>query len=847
MKIKEHLKKAKPHHIILPVLGVALLTSAFLFLHANASDGSGTNTVSPSSVSAGSTGNDLAFTYTALETTSSGEIGMTIPAGWSAPQGNSGTAGYTTATSASGTVANVLNDLDSASGWFGSPAHMTLSTDTGDTQEGTGSLSNSIVAIAAANEQWYFNYGGATSWGAAANGANGQRVGMWIKSSVSTSSGDLSWQDDNSANLGSPEDTLAIPALTANTWKYTSVTLGAARTAQRSYGLRYTTDLGAATVKLDAASVLFDAADVTTNWTGDTNITVSALGSSQEGTNALRCTYASSAGIGTSGECYRTSSALTIVPGNTVSFWVRSSVALASGNFAWVDDNSASLASPSDAISIPALSANTWTYITLSIPGIGSSSIRSYGLRQVVDKGAMTIDIDAMGTIINTGDATTGWTATAGDSMTLSSDAVTFQEATASLKNIIPSTTLAGDYWYESLGATQDWSAYTTVGLWVRSTVATSAGDLKFRYSSASDLSTTIASVNIGALTANTWSYQVLTLTGTRTTVNSYGIVYSTDIGAATVNLDDVLIGPGVPTFPGGGVIRVRLLQLTTGQTVVIHYGDGGGTSGATAPTASGVSTFTTQSRVSDSGTLTNIVTQPTVTVNPGSTTQFTLNDPGNSTAGTRAAYTVTRKDSFGNLVTSGTQTVYLYSDSTGNEAFYNVASGGSPVASVTIADSASTANFWYYDDKVGTFTVTSSDNATAPDGATGIADATDSISISAAATSQFLLNDPGNMTVGTRLGYTVTRRDAYNNLVTSGAQTVYLYSNSTGNDAFYAASSGGSPIASIAIADTTSSVNFWYYDDAMGTFTVTVSDNATAPDGLTGIVDATDSVTVPA
>ena len=160
----------------------------------------------------------------------------------------------------------------------------------------------------------------------------------------------------------------------------------------------------------------------------------------------------------------------------------------------------------------------------------------------------------------------------------------------------------------------------------------------------------------------------------------------------------------------------------------------------------------------------------------------------------------------------------------------------------------ASTADFWYYDDKAGSWTVTASDNATAPDGNTGVDDATDSVSVSPAAISQFTLNDPGNMTAGNRVGYVVTRKDAFDNTITTGSDTVYLYSNSTGvNKAFYDAASAGSVVTSIVIGSGTSTANVWYYDDKAGTWTITASDNSSAADGTTGVDDATDSVTVSA
>jgi len=824
---------------------VAMLFGAVIV---QAIDGSGTNAVDPTSVVTGSSGNTETFTYTASETMDSGGITITVPSGWTAPQGTNGSAGYTTATSASGTIANVLNNLDSATGWTAT-YHMALSADTGDKQEGSASLLNTITSYAAANEQWYFNYGAASNWGASADGNLG--VGMWLKSSANTAAGDFYWQNDDTASLASPNDTISLAALTANTWTYTSATLGAtSRTSILSYGLRYTNDIGVVDLRADSISVLFNRCEANTGWSGDANISdssISGAGNFKEGTAAVRCTYAGGAGTGTSGDCWNNEgSAITVGPGTTVSFWIRSSVALADGDFDWVDDNSTNLGSADSSVNIPALSANTWTYVTLTSGTSGD--MRSFGLRQIVDKGALTIDIDAIGKQVDSANATTGWSTSSDTVQTLSADSGVKQEGTNSLKNVVNATATAGDKWYQTLGATQDWSGYTTVGFWIRSTVATTSGQLQFEYDDASDLSSPIGTLNIGALSANTWTYQKLALTGTRTSVNSYGIKYTTDIGAATIYLDDVLIGPGSPTFPGGGVINARFLQLTTGQTAIVTYGAGGGASGAAAPGSCETSTFTTQSRISDAGTLSSISSSPTVTVK-GPVSEFTLNDPGDTTVGTRLGYTVTRKDTCGNAITSGTTTVYLYSSSvSGSKKFYDAASGGSIITSINITDGNSTADFWYYDETPGTYTITTSDNATSPDGVTGIDDATDSVIVSAGATAQFTLNDPGDTTVGTRLGYTVTRKDQFGNLTTSGATTVYLYSSSVSSSKkFYNASSGGSIITSINITGGNSTADFWYYDEAPGTYTITVSDNSSAPDGTVGIDDAADSVTISA
>ncbi len=68
------------------------------------SDGAGTMTVSPSSVTASSSGNTLGFAYTAASGgTSNGGIDVAVPAGWSPPSTTGSAAGYTASTC--GTVA----------------------------------------------------------------------------------------------------------------------------------------------------------------------------------------------------------------------------------------------------------------------------------------------------------------------------------------------------------------------------------------------------------------------------------------------------------------------------------------------------------------------------------------------------------------------------------------------------------------------------------------------------------------------------------------------------------------------------------------------------------------------
>ena len=88
-------------------------------------------------------------------------------------------------------------------------------------------------------------------------------VEFWIKINLTagTSSGNLKLLLDNTADCVSPVETLAVPALTADTWKYCRVALAnpESDTAIISVGLEYDSDLGACNVWLDDIKAVVDA------------------------------------------------------------------------------------------------------------------------------------------------------------------------------------------------------------------------------------------------------------------------------------------------------------------------------------------------------------------------------------------------------------------------------------------------------------------------------------------------------------------------------------------------------------------------------------------------------------
>ncbi|MDP3041385.1 MAG: hypothetical protein Q8N62_01430, partial [Candidatus Omnitrophota bacterium] len=244
---------------------------------------------------------------------------------------------------------------------------------------------------------------------------------------------------------------------------------------------------------------------------------------------------------------------------------------------------------------------------------------------------------------------------------------------------------------------------------------------------------------------------------------------------------------------------QVTLSAVLSSDTATAGGGTLNGTLTVTA--ASGVVTYTgldyTKSeniklKAVKSG-LTTIYSNQ-IALSPAVTYKYTLTaPPADITAGgTRAAYTVTRYDQYDNLVTSGAETVYLYTSSTGvNAAFYNAVSAGSSIISIPIASGASTANFWYYDEKSGAWTITASDAAPA-NGAIGIIDATDALGVTPASASKFKVTaGASTMAAGGSLTTTITAYDTYDNIDTN-----YVYDSFSPRIAvFSGANSSASPV----------------------------------------------------
>ena len=79
--------------------------------------------------------------------------------------------------------------------------------------------------------------------------------------------------------------------------------------------------------------------------------------------------------------------------------------------------------------------------------------------------------------------------------------------------------------------------------MWVKSTVATSAGNLKLLLDDTAACASPLETLSIPALSADTWTFVRISLANpeTDTAIISVGLEYDSDIGAATVWIDDIV------------------------------------------------------------------------------------------------------------------------------------------------------------------------------------------------------------------------------------------------------------------------------------------------------------------
>jgi len=126
---------------------------------------------------------------------------------------------------------------------------------------------------------------------------------------------------------------------------------------------------------------------------------------------------------------------------------------------------------------------------------------------------------------------------------TVSLDTKDKKQGSQSCKFVIAAGASAGDIATDSI-TSKDISGYDYIEFWIKSTVATSAGNLKILLDDSASCASPIETLSVPALSADTWTFCRVALANpeTDTAIISVGLEYDSDIGAATVWLDDISV-----------------------------------------------------------------------------------------------------------------------------------------------------------------------------------------------------------------------------------------------------------------------------------------------------------------
>jgi len=116
------------------------------------------------------------------------------------------------------------------------------------------------------------------------------------------------------------------------------------------------------------------------------------------------------------------------------------------------------------------------------------------------------------------------------------------KQGSQALKMVIAVGASAGDFVTDSI-TSKNISGYDTIEMWVKSTVATSAGNLKLLLDDTASCASPLETLSIPTLSADTWTFVRMSLSNpeTDTAIISVGLEYDSDLGACTVWIDDIV------------------------------------------------------------------------------------------------------------------------------------------------------------------------------------------------------------------------------------------------------------------------------------------------------------------
>ena len=126
---------------------------------------------------------------------------------------------------------------------------------------------------------------------------------------------------------------------------------------------------------------------------------------------------------------------------------------------------------------------------------------------------------------------------------TITADTKMKKQGTASNRIVIADGASAGDIVTDSI-TSKDISEYDYIEFWIRSSVATSAGNLKILLDNTANCASPLETLSVPALSADTWTFCRVALSNPEsdTAIISVGLEYDSDLGACTVWIDDITV-----------------------------------------------------------------------------------------------------------------------------------------------------------------------------------------------------------------------------------------------------------------------------------------------------------------
>ena len=126
---------------------------------------------------------------------------------------------------------------------------------------------------------------------------------------------------------------------------------------------------------------------------------------------------------------------------------------------------------------------------------------------------------------------------------TVTADTKMKKQGTASNRIVIADGASAGDIVTDSI-TSKDISEYDYIEFWIRSSVATSAGNLKILIDNTANCASPLETLSVPALSADTWTFCRVALSNPEsdTAIISVGLEYDSDLGACTVWIDDITV-----------------------------------------------------------------------------------------------------------------------------------------------------------------------------------------------------------------------------------------------------------------------------------------------------------------